>query len=201
MAVVRWAALAVLPAIIAPGCGSAVPPPARSAVATGYVLRLDDLPSAGFTVVEAAHRIDAGAVAPAGVSAATLRGDGLVDAARARYLLPAPELATANGPLDVISLVERFGSTSGAAAAYASEVAALDHVAGAELLSTGPLGDAGHATIEAASVPTGITAVQVTLEWRSGALVNRLLVRGRQGATGLGDALILGRRQLAREPG
>jgi hypothetical protein len=136
------------------------------------------------------------------VPSATLRGDGLVDAARARYLLPAPQLATANGPLDVISVVERFGSASGAAAAYGSEIVGLDHAAGAQLLSTGPLGDAGHATIEQAAVSTtGITAVQVTLEWRSGALVNRLLVRGRQGATGLGDALILGRRQLAREPG
>ena len=51
------------------------------------------------------------------------------------------------------------------------------------------------------TTPAGFPAVEITIEWRIGNLVNIIVARGRYGGTRLDDALVLAARQTANEVG
>jgi len=116
-----------------------------------------------------------------------------------RYLHAEPQLATANGPLDVGSTVELFADASGATAAYSAAVRHADAVNGAQVVSTGTLGDAAHADMVVAVAPDQTPVVQFTVTFRVANAVNVLVTRGRLGGTAIADALIIARKQVGRE--
>jgi hypothetical protein len=63
--------------------------------------------------------------------------------------------------------------------------------------SAGALGDQAHADQLLTTSPDGVPLVEVTLTWRTDNLVSVLVVRGRDGGTGLSDALLLAHAQAA----
>jgi len=63
--------------------------------------------------------------------------------------------------------------------------------------SAGVLGDEAHADQLMSVSPQGVQLVEVTLTWRVDNLVAQLVVRGRDGGTGLSDALILAHAQAS----
>lgn len=182
------------------GGGAAAPGPVllhRAPVS--YVLPLDRLPAAGFVAAEAPHPAAAAALwGQAGMQGA-LRAAGLSGVASAHYVREVPELATANGPLDVIATVAAFAAAAGAQDGMRRVVAELDARPGAGALSAGDLGDQSHAITETALAGDGTRVVQMTVVWRVVNLVNEMAVRGRLGGTGLGDAIALAGRQSAAE--
>ncbi len=162
-----------------------------------YLLTVDDLVTPDFTAVEPAHSIDAATFAgPLG--AARMARDGFQAAASVRFFRGV-DLSVANGPVEIIDMAARFAGSSGAADCYSGGVAALDATHGAVPISTGVLGDAAHADSVTRTATSGVTAVQLTVEWRDGNVVNVLVVRGRYGGTRLDDALVLAHRVAARE--
>jgi hypothetical protein len=168
--------------------------------ATRYLLQVDDLAAPGFTVAEAARPTTAAEIAGRdSVLAGALRDGGLQAAAAVRYIHAEPHLATANGPLDVVSTVELFADAGGAAAAYSAGVRHADAVDGAQVVSTGTLGDAAHADMVVAVAPDQTQVVQFTVTFRVANAVNVLVTRGRLGGTAIADALIIARNQVGRE--
>ena len=180
------------------GCGSAV-----SSLSTGdplhYLITIDQLAVSGFTVSGTAQHVDAATLAAGDTAAAAaLRKDGLQSAARVEFerIL---DFSTANGPIDVVATVERFANDAGATSAYAAGIHQLDAASGAVPTSTGPLGDQAHAISVVRTAPGGLQAVEITVLWRVGNLLNIIVARGRYGGTRLADALVLADRQMQNE--
>jgi hypothetical protein len=162
-------------------------------------VKLTDLPSPGFTIITPAHAADAAELAGNNATRAVrLTQDGLQAGAAVRYFR-AIDLATANGPIDVVNTVERFASAAEAGTVYATDVQDLDAAVGAAAISTGGLGDEAHAVSLVRTAASGVQAVQITLEWRVANLVNIIVVRGRYGGTRLDDGLVLAHRTTTRE--
>jgi hypothetical protein len=184
---------------VAAGCGgTAAPSPSLlSGPPAAYVLRLDQLPAAGFIADTQPQSVDAGALSSDGAVVSGLRRDGLRGVATAHYLRTVPELATANGPLDVVATVAAFGTVTGAHTGMGRLATDADGRAGAGVVSAGDLGAESHAVTEAATTPDGTRVVQVTVIWRVANLVDEVAVRGRMGGTGVGDAVVIAARQSA----
>jgi hypothetical protein len=187
--------------VVLSGCGSSAA--AGPSLSTGdpahYLVKLSDLPSPDFTVDQAAHAADAAELAHENATRAVrLTQDGLQAGAAVRYFR-AVDLATANGPIDVVNTVERFATAAGAGTAYATDVQDLDAAVGAAPISTGGLGDEAHAVSLVRTASSGVQAVQITLEWRVANVVNILVLRGRYGGARLDDALVLAHRTTTRE--
>jgi hypothetical protein len=198
----RWA-IALAAGVLA-GCGSAISSTSTARLLTGdpvrYLVQIDDLSAPGFTVAEAARATTAAEIAGSDSSlAGALHDGGLKGAAVVRYLHAEPQLATANGPLDVISTVELLASGDGAAEAYASAVRHADAVSGAVAVSTGPLGAQAHADMLVATASDQTQVVQFTVTFRVANAVDVLVTRGRLGGTAIADALIIAGKQAARE--
>ena len=193
--------LAVLAFVVAlSGCGSA-----GAALATGnptgYLITIDQLVAPDFTVSSAARHVDAATLANGDAAvAAALAKDGLQSAASVEYQRAA-DFSTANGPLDVVATAMQFASVAGATNAYIAGVRQLDAMPGATPTSTGPLGDEAHAISVVKATTGGLSAVEITVEWRVGNIVNILITRGRYGGTRLDDALVLANLQTANETG
>jgi hypothetical protein len=159
------------------------------------VLRLDQLPTAGFVTDAAPHPVDVTALSTTAEVVSALRSAGLSGVAGAHYVRQVPVLATANGPLDVVATVAAFAATAGAHDAMGRLVAQVDARPGAGAVSAGDLGAESHAVTETATASDGTPVVQVTVIWRVANLVNEMAVRGRLGGTGLGDAVVIAHRQ------
>jgi hypothetical protein len=196
-----WCAGVALTAMFA-GCGgTATGTATHGGAAASYLLRLDQLVSPGFTQDVAAHPLSADQLsATGGGPAASLTSADLAGAASEEFFRTVPRLDLANGPVQVTDTVLVFGSPAGAATIYDGDVARLDAVSGAAAVSTGPLGDAAHATTRTV-LSAGVRLVENTLEWRVDNLVTILRLRGRDGGTRLDDALVLAHRQTVTELG
>jgi hypothetical protein len=177
----------------------------ESGLSTGdplkYLITIDQLITPDFTVASAAAHVDASTLTGGdSVAAAALRKNGLQSAARVEYQRAA-DFSTSNGPLDVLATVARFATVAGATSAYGAAVHALDAMPNATPTSTGPLGDEAHAISVVTPTTGGLSAVEITVEWREGNLLNTIITRGRYGGTRLDDALVLTGRQSANETG
>jgi hypothetical protein len=100
-------------------------------------------------------------------------------------------LSTANGPVDVRTTVLRCASVSAAHSVYDALTRQVDAVANIVPESAGALGDEAHAAQLLSTSPDGIQLVEETVTWRIANLVSTLVLRGRDGGTGLSDALLL----------
>jgi hypothetical protein len=191
--------LAVLAFVVAlSGCGSAGTA-LSTGDPTGYLITIDQLVAPDFTVSSPATHVTASTLANGDpVAAAQLMLDGLQAAASVEYQRDV-EFSTANGPLDVVATAERFASVAGATSAYKTGVQRLDAQPGATPASTGPLGDQAHSISIVKTTSAGLQAVEITLEWRVGNIVNIIITRGRYGGTRLDDALVLANLQTANE--
>jgi hypothetical protein len=200
MHVRRGLALTVVALTLA-ACGSAAgsSAPPLTAPPSHYLLTIDQLVTPDFTVAEATHMVDAHTLS-GGDSALQqqMHNDGFRRAARVAYFRQV-ELATSNGPLEVIATVESFADAGGAHQFFATDVDRLDSLPDQTPVSAGSIGDEAHADSQVSTAPGGISVVQVTLEWRVSNLLNVLVVRGRYGGTRLDDALILAHRMTAKE--
>lgn len=164
-----------------------------------YLITLDQLVEPNFSVLSTAALVDASALANGDAAiAAGLSHDGLHAAARVEFQR-AEDFTIANGPIDIVATVERFGAGAGAGSAYAADVRLLDGRSGATAISTGPLGDEAHAISIVKTTSGGLSAVEIIIEWRVGNLVNIIVARGRYGGTRLDDVLVLANRQTANE--
>lgn len=180
------------------GCGSG-----GAALATGnptsYLITIDQLVAPDFTVSSPATHVTAATLANGDAAvAAALGTDGFQSAARVEYQRAA-NFSTANGPLDVVATAMQFASVAGAASAYSASILQLDALSGATPTSTGPLGDEAHAISVVKTTTGGLSAVEITLEWRVNNILNILITRGRYGGTRLDDALLLAHLQMANE--
>ena len=186
-------------AVVVVACGS--PSPLLfTRPASAYLLTLDELRTPGFTETESAHTIDvAGLAAGDTTLAAALGGVGLRDASTARYFRAVQPLSTANGPLDVRTTVLRCAAVSGASTAFAALTRHTDAVPSMVPESAGALGDEAHADQVLSTSSDGVPLVEVTLTWRVANLVSVLVVRGRDGGTGLADALVLAHAEAAHQ--
>jgi hypothetical protein len=95
----------------------------------------------------------------------------------------------------------QFASVAGATTAYSTGIRQLDALSGATPTSTGPLGDEAHAISVVKTTTGGLSAVEITLEWRVNNILNILITRGRYGGTRLDDALLLANLQTSNEVG
>jgi hypothetical protein len=163
------------------------------------VLKLDQLPAAGFVADTAPQAVAASMLSSDTSVVAGLGRDGLQGVATAHYVRPQPELATANGPLDVVATVATFASAAGAHTAMGVLAGAADSRPGAGAVSAGDLGAESHAVTETATAPDGTRVVQVTVIWRVANVLNEMAVRGRLGGTGVGDAVVIAHRQADAE--
>jgi hypothetical protein len=164
-----------------------------------YLITVDQLVEPNFSVSSTAALVDASALASGDTAtAAALSHDGLRSAARVEFQR-AEDFSIANGPIDIVATVERFGSDAGASSAYTADVRRLDGASGATPISTGPLGDEAHAISVVKTTSGGLSAVEITIEWRVGNLINIIVARGRYGGTRLDDVLVLANRQTANE--
>jgi hypothetical protein len=193
-----WGLAVIALTVAISGCGNA-----DSGLYTGdplhYLITIDQLVAPDFTVSSTAKHVDAAALADADTtSGAAYTKDGMQAAASVEYQR-ADEFSTSNGPLDVVATVARFATVAGATSAYTTGVAQLDAVPGASAASTGPLGDQAHSISVVRSTAGGLQAVEITVEWRVGNLLNIIIARGRYGGTRLDDALILANVQTANE--
>jgi hypothetical protein len=201
---VRVALLGVVGAALLSGCsgsGGDSPAPTPAVFTRGaasYLLGIDQLRVAGFTVAEAPHAVGFGA-ASAGDSqlSVALRANGLQDGATVRYFRDVPDLATANGFIDVRSTVLRFAGGGPAHRAFLAEVRHTDAVPHVVPESTDALGDEAHGDLLTVTDADGVQVLEATVMVRNANLVELLVVRGRVGGTSLDDALILAHRQLA----
>jgi hypothetical protein len=165
------------------------------------LISIDQLVAPDFTVSSRAAAVPASTLAGGDADvAAALEHDGLQAAASVEFQR-ADEFATANGPLDVVATVERFAGIAGATSAYTAGIVRLDALSGATPTSTGPLGDQAHAVSIVKTAAGGLSAVEITVEWRVGNLVNIMVARGRYGGTRLDDVLVLAGEQTANESG
>ena len=164
-----------------------------------YLITVDQLLEPNFSASSTAALVDASVLASGDLAAAAaLSHDGLHAAARVEFQR-AEDFTVANGPIDIVATVERFGADAGASSAYAADVRQLDGLPGATPISTGPLGDEAHAISVVKTTSGGLSAVEITIEWRVGNLVNIIVARGRYGGTRLDDVLVLANRQTANE--
>jgi hypothetical protein len=200
------AAAALLLAAGLAGCGgvagssTAGGPPLRTLPASDYVLRLDELPDPGFAIVSPVSAVDATTLAGGDSARLSLfHNEGLEQASSARYFRAVPSLATSNGPIDVTSTVERFGTAAGAHRAFGDQVTHDDSLSGSTALSAGAIADEGHATLLTTAAADGTPLSQTTLVWRSVNLVCVLVVRQRLAGSPLQAALLLATPQLARQ--
>lgn len=185
------------------GCGdSPAAFPVLHAAPAAYLLTVDRLGAPGFSVDTAPHGEVVTDIARGDpVEAARLTAAGFTSASAEDFLRAGSAIAVVNGPVQIVDAVEEFATAGGAASVYGSDVAALDAVAGARPLPTGALGDSAHATTRLASTADGVQLIQITVEWRVADLLNILMVRGRDGGTRAGDALVLAHRQTSAELG
>ena len=182
------------------GSSTASGPPPRSLSASDYVLRLDELPDPGFAIVTPVSPVDPTTLAGGDSARLSLfHNEGLEQAATARYFRAVASLATSNGPIDVTSTVERFGTAGGAHRAFGDEVTHDDSLSGSTALSTGPVADEAHATLLTTTDADGTPLSQTTLVWRSVNLVCVLMVRQRLAGSPLQAALLVATPQLARQ--
>jgi hypothetical protein len=171
-----------------------------AAAPTAYLLTLDQLHIGGFTTAERAHALGEQALSAGDAQLDTaLRAAGMGGAATVRYFRQVSDLATANGFVDARSTVVSFAAAGPAHRAYLAEVRHTDAVPGILPESTDALGDEAHADQLTENGPGGVTLVEVTLVIRNANLVELLVIRGRQGGTGLADALVLGHTWLAAQ--
>jgi 7-keto-8-aminopelargonate synthetase-like enzyme len=191
--------LAVLALSVAmSGCGNA-----GSGLYTGnplhYLITIDQLMVSDFTVFSTAQQVDAATLAGGNAAiGAALTKDSLRAAASVEYQRPV-DFSTSNGPLDVVATVARFATVAGATSAYTTGVHQLEATSGAVAASTGPLGDQAHSISVVKPTASGISAVEITVEWRVGNLLNIIVARGRYGGTRLDDALTLANQQARNE--
>jgi hypothetical protein len=163
------------------------------------LITIDQLVAPDFTATAQPAHVGAATLAAGDASVANaLSKDGLQSAARVEYQR-AVDFGVSNGPIDVVATVERFADVSGASNAYAASVRQVDAVQGAVPTSTGPLGDEAHAVSVVRTTSSGLEAVEITVVWRVGNLVNVIVARGRYGGTRLDDALLLAGLQTANE--
>lgn len=189
----------LVPALAA--CGSQpVNGPPISADPIHGLLTLGDLEVPGFTVVQPAQDIAPATLEASSSAAAALRNDNLTAYASVRFFRSV-DPALANGPFDITASIQRFDSVSDATHAYASEVAAARATAAGTQLSPGALGDAAFAIGSTATTAKGARLVQYVILWRVANDVNELVMRGRDGATSIGEGTSLAQRQTARELG
>ncbi|MBJ7593370.1 MAG: hypothetical protein JF886_00670 [Candidatus Dormibacteraeota bacterium] len=183
-------------------CGQAAAPTVLRGEPSTYLLTIDQMVSPDFALSTSPHPLTAADVAGtiSGV-VQQLNAAGFLAGSGEEFFRAAGSLAEANGPLQVRDSVEEFASPAGAATVYSADVARLDAVAGARAASTGALGDAAHATTRTVTASDGTVVVELTVEWRVDNLVDRLVVRGRNGGTRLDDALLLTHRQTVTELG
>jgi hypothetical protein len=163
------------------------------------LITLDQLVAPDFTVSNPAAHVTASTLAAGDASlAAALTSAGLRSAASVEYQRGV-DFSTSNGPIDVVATVMQFASIAGASSAYSANVKGLDAISGAVPASTGPLGDGGHSISVVRTTSGGLQAVEITVVWRLGNLVNIIIARGRYGGTRLDDALILAGVQTQNE--
>jgi hypothetical protein len=184
------------------GCSEPAASPALRAAPASYLLSVDELVSPDFSLDTAPHSLTVAGIAGTDSSIAQqLNGAGFTAGASEDFFRSVGSLALANGPVQVRDTVEEFASSAGASTVYGADISRLDAVAGAVAMSTGSLGDAAHATTRDVTSPDGVTAVEITVEWRVANLLSILVVRGRSGGTRLDDALILAHRETVIELG
>jgi hypothetical protein len=185
-------------AIMLVACGTASPS-LSSGDPVHDLITIDQLVAPDFTVTSPAAHVDAATLASGDSSlGSSLSKDGLQAAASVEYQR-AVDFAISNGPIDVLSTAERFAAVDGASSAYSASVRRLDAIPGAVPMSTGPLGDEAHAISVVRATSSGIQAVEITIVWRVGNLVNIVVARGRYGGTRLEDALALAGVQTRNE--
>ena len=159
-----------------------------------YLLTIDQMEAPGFLIQTAAHDIDANqAPAITGQSADLLRRTGYILGASVDYFRDTGSISVSNGPIEVISTVQRFSLAQQASDVLRADVSARESDKREQPISTGPLGDEAHADTELAVAPDAdlTQVIQITVEWRVGNLLNILVVRGRYGGARLSDALQL----------
>jgi hypothetical protein len=183
-----------LAALTVTACGSSVPTTLDGAPGS-YLITLSQLTSPDFIVYAAVRQVGAGWLDEA--SSTTVRKDGLVRAAAVEYDRNV-SFSTSNGPITLTVAVASFATTAGAAAAMIRLDTALDARNGAVPVSTGPLGEGGHATTTQGTVE-GVAALQIILVWRVDNLVNSLVAEGRLGGLQLDQILPLAAAQTANE--
>lgn len=191
-------------ATIIAGCGAAAPAasPLLRGQPASYLLGIDQMVSPDFILDAAPHPLGVADIAATNQSAAhQLTAAGFLGASAEDFFRNVGSLALADGPVQVRDSVERFASTPGAGDVYRADVSRLDAAPGAVAVSTGSLGDQAHATTTTAVTSDGLTAVEITVEWRVQNLLDILIVRGRQGGTRPDDAFILAHRQTVIELG
>ena len=196
-ALARVIALAAL-AGVAAACGGASGP-RFTADPAHYLLRLDQLESADFSVDRAAAPVPPVTLAGGDQQAASGLTDDGFDAAASMSFARTIDFATSNGPIEVIDTVARFAGDSGAHSWFAADTKRRDSAKGEVPMSTGSLGDEAHADSLVATAPDGLQAVQITLQWRVANVVVLLQVRGRYGGARLEDALVLAHRQTSSQ--
>jgi hypothetical protein len=162
---------------------------------SSYLITLSQLTSPDFIVYQAVAPVGAGWLDQA--SSTAVRKDGLVRAAEVEYYREV-SFSTSNGPITVTAAVAAFTTTVGAAAAMIRLDTVLDARAGAVPVSTGPLGDSGHATTTQGTAG-GVGALQIIVVWRVDNLVNSLVAEGRLGGLQLDQLLPLTAAQTANE--
>ncbi|MGH7722954.1 MAG: hypothetical protein ACRENL_09035 [Candidatus Dormibacteria bacterium] len=183
------------------GCAEPAVPLLRAAPA-GYLLGIDQLVSPDFRLDTAPHSLTAADIAGTDRTAAQrLTAAGLLAAASEDFFRAVGSLALADGPVQIRDTVLEFQAATGAATVYSADVSRLDAVRGSASVSTGSLGDSAHATTRTAPTAAGVTAVEITVEWRLDNLLDVLVVRGREGGTRPDDALLLAHRQTVVELG
>lgn len=183
------------------GCGDAPAPLLRGSPAAS-LLTIDQLVAPDFTVDVAPHPLSvADVVAADGGDPRTLQSDGFTAAAGEDFFRNVGALRELNGPVQIHDTIAAFGTSIGAASVFSADAHRLDAVSGSTAISTGALGDEAHATQRTADAGNGVTAIEITVEWRVENVVNVLVVRGRFGGTRLEDALLLAHVQTANELG
>jgi hypothetical protein len=192
----RKAAAAVVALLAA--CGSATSAPQLTRDPIAYLLSLDQLGAAGFSVETAPAHATAADLASGSVAAQRLSNDGLRAAATVSYSRDV-DFATSNGPIVVIDTVERFASNGGAEDSFGADITERDMQPGEVATSAGPLGDQAHADTLVMNAPDGVAAVQIIVEWRVANAVVILALRGRYGGTRLNDALTLAHQQTSAQ--
>jgi len=199
----RWGVTTCVATIVA-GCAAAAP--AASPLLRGqppsYLLGIDQMVSPDFIRDTAPHPLGVADITATNLPAARqLTAAGFLGGASEDFFRSVGSLVLADGPVQVKDSVERFASTAGAGDVYRADVSRLDAAPGAVAVSTGSLGDEAHATTTTAVTSDGLTAVEITVEWRVQNLLDILIVRGREGGTRPEDAFILAHRQTVIELG
>jgi len=173
-------------------CSTPTTPKSPQVSCRDTLLRLDQVGAPDFRVDTPPH-----ALTPSSVESPKVHAPAASATYEVRYFRALTELATVNGPIDVIAKAACYSETAGASNAFLHETIARERSGGKEV-STGPLGDEarGH-EVRATSGENHL--IQITVEWRIGAVVDTVTVRGRDGATRLRDALALASRQLENQ--